>query len=90
MAASRMGAAPSLTGGPSRQANKAAVSGPAMPKRSPGKPGKTIKAQPPSTSMSGPKAKGKAKPKLLRGNVSNSPGKGRGAIKATDMGIGAI
>lgn len=90
MAASRMGAAPSLTGGPSRQANKAAVSGPAMPKRSPGKPGKSIKAQPPSVSMSVAKPRGKAKAKVARGNVSNAPGKGRGAIKASDMGIGGF
>ncbi len=58
-----------------------------MPKRSPGKPGKSIKAQPPSTSMSGRAPKGKAKAGLKPGNVSNRPGKGRGVINAADMGI---
>jgi hypothetical protein len=88
-AAGKMGRAPMLTGGPAKQANASAVKGPAMPKRSPGKPGKSILAQPSSVSANKktkqPKGKGKQM-RVAKGNVKNAPGKG-GRLPMSDMGI---
>jgi hypothetical protein len=81
-----MAAVASLGGGPAMQANKAAKSGPAMPKRSPGKPGKSIKGSPPSVGMRGPKPKGKSKPSLKKGTVKGISRKG--VVNVKDMGIG--
>lgn len=82
-----MGQAPMLSGSPSKQAGKSAVKGNAMPKRSPGKPGNSLKGSPGSV----PNNKATKQPKrkggqtLKKGTVK---GINRGKVSAPDMGIG--
>jgi len=66
-----MGKVPSFGGSPSTQAMTGAMTGKAMPMRSPGKPAKTIVGKPSSVAIgkSAKQPKGKAPPSLKRGNI---------------------